>query len=50
LGIVFLVSIIAERGGQIMAEQIAWEENLEKAKSRALKEDKPVFLDFYNPG
>jgi len=31
-------------------QQIAWEKSLDAAKSRAQKEDKPVFLDFYNPG
>jgi hypothetical protein len=33
-----------------MAEQIKWENDLEKAKRRARAEQKPILLDFFNPG
>lgn len=33
-----------------MSKEIAWEDNLDAAKDRAKKEDKPIFLDFFNPG
>ncbi len=33
-----------------MQENVNWETNMEKALSRAQQEDKPVFLDFFNPG
>lgn len=40
-------------GGVIMAvaeKKIAWETDMQKALSRAKRENKNVFLDFYNPG
>lgn len=33
-----------------MADQIQWESDLEKAKKRANAEQKPILLDFFNPG
>jgi len=33
-----------------MGKEIKWEDNLDAAKDRAKKEDKPIFLDFFNPG
>ncbi len=32
-----------------MDQQIAWIENWDQALNRAKDEDKPVFLDFFNP-
>lgn len=40
-------------GGVIMAvaeKRIVWETDMQKALSRAKREKKNVFLDFYNPG
>lgn len=33
-----------------MAEKIIWENDMQKALSRAKSEKKNVLLDFYNPG
>ena len=33
-----------------MAKQIAWETKMDEALSRAASKDKPVLLDFFNPG
>jgi uncharacterized protein YyaL (SSP411 family) len=33
-----------------MAKTIAWETEMERALTRAKSEDKPIFLDFFNPG
>jgi len=32
-----------------MAKQIQWETEFDRALSRAKAENKPVYLDFYNP-
>lgn len=32
-----------------MANQIQWEKSFDAALSRAKAENKPVFLDFFNP-
>jgi len=29
--------------------KIEWETNMDEARERARSEDKPVFLDFFNP-
>lgn len=33
-----------------MAEKLVWENNLDTAISKAKRENKPVLLDFFNPG
>jgi hypothetical protein len=33
-----------------MGEAIRWESDLSKALSRAKAENKPVLMDFFNPG
>jgi uncharacterized protein YyaL (SSP411 family) len=33
-----------------MSSEIRWENGMEAALSRAKQEDKPILLDFYNPG
>jgi len=33
-----------------MENKIQWESDMEKALARASSEDRPVLLDFYNPG
>jgi len=33
-----------------MTKTIQWESDLDKALSLANKEDKPVLVDFFNPG
>jgi hypothetical protein len=33
-----------------MATTIAWETTMERALERAKSENKPIFLDFFNPG
>ena len=33
-----------------MAGNVNWETNVESALSRGQQENKPVFLDFFNPG
>ena len=33
-----------------MSSEIRWENSMETALSRAKQEDKPILLDFYNPG
>jgi len=42
--------LIAQQGGNSMAESIKWETVMESALSRAEREDKLVLLDFFNPG
>ena len=33
-----------------MATTISWETTMERALERAKAENKPIFLDFFNPG
>jgi len=33
-----------------MEKAIQWETDLDKALSRAQKENKPILMDFFNPG
>ncbi len=33
-----------------MSSEIRWENSMEAALARAKQEDKPILLDFYNPG
>ena len=33
-----------------MAEKILWETEMERALKRATAENRPVLLDFFNPG
>ena len=33
-----------------MENKIQWEVDMDKALARASSEDRPVLLDFYNPG
>jgi uncharacterized protein YyaL (SSP411 family) len=33
-----------------MAEKIQWLESMDEALKRAKAENKPIFLDFFNPG
>ncbi len=33
-----------------MGKKISWETEMKKALARAKKEDRPVLLDFFNPG
>jgi len=33
-----------------MAKQITWETKMDEALSKATSKDKPVLLDFFNPG
>ncbi len=33
-----------------MAGKIQWESSMDAAKEKAKAEDKPIFLDFFNPG
>lgn len=33
-----------------MANQVAWETDMDSALKRAREEDKPILIDFFNPG
>ncbi len=33
-----------------MAKQISWETSMDRALERAKSENKPIVLDFFNPG
>lgn len=33
-----------------MAENIDWQTDMDEARVRARAENKPIFLDFFNPG
>jgi uncharacterized protein YyaL (SSP411 family) len=37
-------------GGILMAEKIEWKTDMDAALKRAREENKPVLLDFFNPG
>jgi hypothetical protein len=38
------------KGGRIMAKTILWETKMDVALARAKAENKPLLLDFFNPG
>jgi len=37
-------------GGIVMEQKIEWETDMHVALKRAREENKPVLLDFFNPG
>jgi len=39
-----------KRGGKDMAGKVNWESSWDAALLRAKKEDRPILLDFFNPG
>ena len=39
-----------KKGVKAMADAIEWKSDLSEAQARAKKENKPVLMDFFNPG
>jgi hypothetical protein len=42
--------ILMNKGEWAMATEIQWEKELDKALAKAKTENKPVLMDFFNPG
>jgi hypothetical protein len=42
--------IITKQGGCLMANSIVWENDIDKAVTRAKSENKPILLDFFEAG